>query len=161
MAFLSSYLANGSLFETDFSRLYPLSDITSIFWKEVEYLASLCAFNSEFKKFLASDVACAIILEVRTNLDMSPVWNDKLDEIVQVDPLSSVDIQEILSLIQNIKMGTKPETVFDVVTPLKDIRLQKPDSTEFSTDNVEGSIDKENVKATSRTSPVSVRDFSF
>jgi len=161
MAFLTSYLAEGVLFETDFSRLYPLSDIKVIFWKEVEYLVSLCAFNSEFKKYLASDVACAIILEVRTNLDISPVWNNKLDGLVQENPLSSEDIQEILSMIQNIKKGPKPEAVFEIInTPSKENKLHKPDSSEFSSD-VEGDIDKENINAIARTSPVSVRDFSF
>lgn len=153
MAFLTSYLAEGVLFETDFSRLYPLSDIKVIFWKEVEYLASLCAFNNEFKKYLASDVACAIILEVRTNLDISPVWNDKLDDLVQENPLLSEDIQEILSLMQNIKSGPKPEAVFE----LSSLNTPSKDNSEFS----EGDIDKENINVITRTSPVSVRELGF
>ena len=162
MAFLTAYLAEGVIFDMDISRKYNKAELSDIFSKEVEYLASLCAFNIEFKKYLASDIACAIIFEARASSDMSPVWNERLDSLIQEDPLSSQQVREILSLLQNIKLGPKPEAVFEVMhTPTKDnARLQKPSSMdEFS--NVNDNIDKENINSIARTSPVSIRDVGF
>lgn len=161
MAFLTAYLAEGVIFEMDRSSKYNKGELNDIFSKEVEYLASICSFNIEFKKYLASDIACAIILEARTSSDISPVWNERLDSLIQEDPLSSEQVREILSLLQSVKLGPKPEAVFEVMhTPTKDTRLQKPNSMdEFS--NVNDSIDKENINSIARTSPVSIRDVGF
>jgi hypothetical protein len=161
MAFLTSYLAEGVLFEIDISQKYNQADLSDIFSKEVEYLAALCAFNSEFKKYLASDIACAIIIEARTTMEISPVWNEKLDVLIRENPLSSEQVQQILSLLENFKLGPKPEAVFEIVnTPTKDTKLQKPNSMDdFEIEN--GNPDKENMNVIARTSPVSVRELSF
>ena len=161
MAFLTSYLAEGVLFEIDSSPKYNQADLTDIFSKEVEYLAAICAFNSDFKKYLASDIACAIIVEARTTTEISPVWNEKLDVLIQENPLSSEPVQQILSLLHNIKLGPKPEAVFEIMhTPSKDTRLQKPNSVDdLEIEN--DSLDKENMNVIARTSPVSVRELSF
>lgn len=162
MAFLTAYVAEGVIFEMDFCQKCNKADLNDVFFKEVEYLASLCAFHCEFKKFLASDIACAIIFEARTSMEISPVWNEKLDSLIQESPLSSEPVRQILSLLDKIKMGPKAESVFDVITtPTKaDTRLQKPSSIDdFSNDDNEN-LDKENISV-ARTSPVSVRELGF
>jgi len=74
-----------------------LNDILS---EKAYSIAAACLLNHSFKKFKASDVACAILFFVRRQSKIRPVWRIELSEMTCNDP-SNPAVVEVLSLLND------------------------------------------------------------
>lgn len=103
MAFLSSYVYCGLSGPDDTSPLYPTSQELEItLAKDVFAMANDCMLDPRFKKFAASDVACAIVFWARRSLCVVPAWTSTLTELTVTDP-STPEVVAILDLLAEVR----------------------------------------------------------
>ena len=119
MAFLSCYLASGVVFPTDRCLLFnSTSDLACAVGNEITSLANNAILEPNFKKFLASDIAIAIVACVRRNLGIEPVWSEHLASLTSCpcnvfSGSESSDITEICTLLCDLQRCSSPDSAFD------------------------------------------------
>lgn len=119
MAFLSCYLAYGVVFPTDQCPLYSnTSDLACAAANDINSLANSAILDPNFKKFLASEVAVAIVACVRRNLGVEPVWTEQLASLTSYpcEVFSGAvcsHVTEICTLLCDLQRCSSPDSAFD------------------------------------------------
>lgn len=115
IAFISSCVVVGILHPNDFSISFPCSrELEVTIAKECYNLSSFCILDTRFKRFLASDVAGAIIYWVRKSLGVTPIWRQELTQLTLSDPKKGDCPKVLILLNENFIINENNELVNEV-----------------------------------------------
>lgn len=125
VSFLYSYLILGAVFEDDdVSQVdFNKQDLDLEFEKKMVNLATKCILNSKFKSLHASSIACAIVFEVRRDLNILPHWRSELSALTSHDPNTNKSVLSALELIKEMKSDNKFEVQADNNEPECSVEL--------------------------------------
>lgn len=118
--------------------------------KKIYSYSTKVLLDDQFKKYLCSDIAIAILLYTRKVCDISPLWSNDLTDIVQCDPFQSPKVEAIVSIICGLE-GTS------VLVDLGSIFTFAKTSTSVSSELV---TEKDRIDAKSSPASIAVSDFS-
>lgn len=114
-AFLSTYFASGTLIDYDSDSLMQSLEekcqrkgVETLFYNEAMRLCNLCLTDPQFKPFLASDVAGAIVYRLRSLFDVAPVWSPALTKLTKFDPLRCVSHAKCASASSTSSSSVSP-----------------------------------------------------
>lgn len=96
--FVISYLQCGIVFADDVWPRGCDKHSLSLLSEEAMQMCSASVLDASYKKYRASDVACAIIYVLRRKFKVRPLWRGELEELT-LNALDTPETQEILSLL--------------------------------------------------------------
>lgn len=106
MVFLSCYSCSGVLFPNDFTAkaLVVPEDLKYLIDKHFEALGTLSCLDVRFKSLRASVVAAAIVLHVRTLLNITPLWRNELVELTHYEEYA---LEETVNLLREVSQSVR------------------------------------------------------
>ena len=158
ISFLTCYLMSAEGLENIGECLKPeadcfgksRADLNVCLRKKIYSYSTKVLLDNQFKKYLCSDIAIAILLYTRKVCDISPLWTNELTDIVQCDPFQSSKVETIVSIICGLEGINTFENLGNVFTFAKN---NTSVSSELMTNN-----DKIDTK--SSPTSIAVSDFS-
>lgn len=102
--FLASYLQAGIVFEDDVWSASDEKESMALLSQEGFKMSTACILDASYKRFLASDVACAITYVLRRRFKIRPVWRVELGDLTQNDP-SAIETSEIIARLEEQFVG--------------------------------------------------------